>query len=131
MNLDLVDITARANNFAVVGLMMIGLFMTFASGHLVKRLVGLSIFQTAIFVFFITMGKVTGGFAPIMLPGGDETTIYSNPLPSVLILTAIVVSLATLAVGLAIVVRIKESYGSVETDDLTLADSDQDTDAHS
>ncbi len=130
MNLDLVDITARANNFAVVGLMMIGLFMTFASGHLVKRLVGLTIFQAAIFVFFITMGKVTGGVAPILLPA-DQQTVYSNPLPSVLILTAIVVSLATLAVGLAVVVRVKESYGSVETDDLMLADSEQDTDAHS
>lgn len=130
MSFDFVDITARANNFAVVGLMMLGLFMTFASGHLVKRLVGLTIFQTAIFIFFITMGKVTGGSAPILIHG-DVDAIYSNPLPSVLILTAIVVSLATLAVGLAITVRVKESYGSVETDDLVLSDFDQDTDAHS
>jgi multicomponent Na+:H+ antiporter subunit C len=125
MTFDAIDITARANNFAVVVLMMIGLFMTFASGHSVKRLVGLSIFQTAIFVFFITMGKVTGAAAPIFVPGAQPTA-YSNPLPSVLILTAIVVSLATLAIGLAIVVRIKESYGSVETDDLIAAEIDQD-----
>jgi multicomponent Na+:H+ antiporter subunit C len=130
MNMDFVDITARANNFAVVGLMMIGLFLTFASGHLVKRLVGLALFQTAIFVFFITMGKVTGGTAAILLPG-NEGAVYSNPLPSVLILTAIVVSLATMAVGLAIVVRIKEAYGAVETDDLNIADAGEDTDAHS
>ena len=66
MNLDLTEFTARANMIAVVGLMMAGLFVTFASGHLVKRLVGLSLFQTAIFVFFITMGKVTGG---LNIPG--------------------------------------------------------------
>ncbi|MET0546595.1 MAG: cation:proton antiporter subunit C [Caulobacterales bacterium] len=128
MNVDLADLAARINNIAVVGLMMAGLFITFASGHLVKRLIGLSIFQTAIFVFFITMGKVTGGTAPILLPD-ERTPIYSNPLPSVLILTAIVVSVATLAVGLAIVVRIKEAYGSAETDDVAAADIALDADA--
>ncbi len=122
MNLDLTEFTARANMIAVVGLMMAGLFVTFASGHLVKRLVGLSLFQTAIFVFFITMGKVTGGTAPILEPN-DPPALYANPLPSVLILTAIVVSLATLAVGLAITVRVNESYGSVESDDIAAADA--------
>ncbi len=122
MTFDPTELTARANMIAVVGLMMAGLFVTFASGHLVKRLVGLSLFQTAIFIFFITMGKVTGGTAPIFEPN-DEPARYANPLPSVLILTAIVVSLATLAVGLAITVRVKESYGSVESDDIAAADA--------
>lgn len=122
MTLDLTEFTARANMIAVVGLMMAGLFVTFASGHLVKRLVGLSLFQTAIFVFFITMGKVTGGTAPIFEPN-DPPVLYANPLPSVLILTAIVVSLATLAVGLAITVRVNECYGSVESDDIAAADA--------
>lgn len=130
MNLDFVDLTARANMIAVIGLMMAGLFMTFASGHLVKRLVGLSIFQTAIFVFFITMGKVTGGTAPVLLADAHDP-VYSNPLPSVLILTAIVVSVATLAVGLAIVVRINEAYGSAETDDVSAADAALDADVRS
>jgi multicomponent Na+:H+ antiporter subunit C len=122
MTFDPTDLTARANMIAVVGLMMAGLFVTFASGHLVKRLVGLSLFQTAIFIFFITMGKVTGGTAPIFEPN-DEPALYANPLPSALILTAIVVSLATLAVGLAITVRVNESYGSVESDDIAAADA--------
>ena len=122
MNFDPTEFTARANMFAVVLLMMAGLFVTFASGHLVKRLVGLSLFQTAIFIFFITMGKVTGGTAPIFEPN-DEPALYANPLPSALILTAIVVSLATLAVGLAITVRVNESYGSVESDDIAAADA--------
>lgn len=127
MTLDLTDFTARANMIAVIGLMMAGLFVTFASGHLVKRLVGLSLFQTAIFVFFITMGKVTGGTAPIFEPN-DPPALYANPLPSVLILTAIVVSLATLAVGLAIAVRVNESYGSVESDEIAAADARTESD---
>lgn len=127
MNVDPTEFTARANMFAVVLLMMAGLFVTFASGHLVKRLVGLSLFQTAIFIFFITMGKVTGGTAPIFEPN-DPPAIYANPLPSVLILTAIVVSLATLAVGLALTVRVKESYGSVESDDIAAADAQHESD---
>ena len=127
MTLDLTEFTARANMIAVIGLMMAGLFVTFASGHLVKRLVGLTLFQTAIFVFFITMGKVTGGTAPIFEPN-DAPALYANPLPSVLILTAIVVSLATLAVGLAIAVRVNESYGSVESDDIAAADARTESD---
>lgn len=127
MSIDPTEFTARANMIAVVGLMMAGLFVTFASGHLVKRLVGLSLFQTAIFIFFITMGKVTGGTAPIFEPN-DPPALYANPLPSVLILTAIVVSLATLAVGLAITVRVNESYGSVETDDIAAADARTESD---
>ena len=66
--------------------------------------------------------SVTGGTAPIFEPN-DEPALYANPLPSALILTAIVVSLATLAVGLAITVRVNESYGSVESDDIAAADA--------
>jgi multicomponent Na+:H+ antiporter subunit C len=78
---------------------------------MIKKLMGLNIFQVSIFMLFITMGKVTGGSAPIVEPG---ITVYSNPVPHVLILTAIVVSVATTAVGLALVVRIREAYGTVE-----------------
>lgn len=164
-------ILARYNYWAIIGLMMIGLYITFQSANLIKRLTGLSIFQTSVFLFYITLGKVTGGSAPILFgrdygghgeaadhaadsatgaagelaahpPGPDmsltghdpEATAYgpiaglyetySNPLPHVLILTAIVVGVATLALGLALIVRIREAYGTVEADEVARADLD-------
>lgn len=99
------------NYWVVFALMLLGLYMTIASSNLVKKVVGLNIFQTSVFVFFISMGKVAGGTAPIL---DDGYTAYSNPLPHVLILTAIVVSVATTALALALIVRIREAYGSVE-----------------
>ncbi len=96
-------------------LLMIGLFGVIAKRNLVKKLVGLSLFQSAVFLFYITMGKVDGGTAPIV-GMTDSTDVFSNPLPQVLILTAIVVGISTTALGLSIVVRIKEAYGSIEED---------------
>lgn len=96
--------------FAV--LLMIGFYAVMARHNLVKKLLGLSIFQAAVFLLFISMGKVEGGTAPIAL-NGDWDAVFSNPLPQVLILTAIVVGISTLALGLAIVVRIKEAYGRI------------------
>lgn len=94
-------------------LLMIGFYAIIAKTNLVKKLIGLSIFQSAVFLLYITMGKVTGGTAPIY---GDDLvrTVFSNPLPQVLILTAIVVGISTTAVGLGIVVRIREAYGTIE-----------------
>ena len=97
--------------FAVV--LMIGFYAVIAKGNLIKKLIGLSIFQSAVFLLYITMDKVDGGTAPIIQKGVTDQ-IFSNPLPQVLILTAIVVGVSTLALGLAIVVRIKESYGTIE-----------------
>ena len=96
-------------------LMMVGFYNVIARGNLVKKLIGLSIFQTAVFLLYITMGKVSGGTAPIV---GSGFSSFSNPLPHVLILTAIVVGIATTAVGLALVVRINEQYGTIEEDEL-------------
>jgi multicomponent Na+:H+ antiporter subunit C len=101
--------------FAV--LLMIGLYTVMSKANLIKKLIGMSIFQSAVFLLYITMDKVEGGTAPILKPGVDGQ-IYSNPLPQVLILTAIVVGVATLALGLAIVVRISESYGTIEEDEV-------------
>lgn len=96
-------------------LLMIGYFAVIAKRNLVKKLIGLSLFQSAVFLLYITMGKVDGGTAPII--GMTETyTVFSNPLPQVLILTAIVVGISTTALGLSIVVRIKEAYGTIEED---------------
>jgi len=102
------------NYWVVVFLMMAGFYVVISANNLVKKIVGLNIFQTSVFIFYISMGKVAGGTAPIVVEGVD---LYSNPLPHVLILTAIVVGVATTALGLSLVVRIKRAYGTVEEDE--------------
>ena len=141
-------------NYAlVIVLMMTGLYVVFASSNMIKKLVGLSVFQTSVFLLYISMGKVSGGQPPIVDPadfnmshgapahgaaaevhgavevvdtahGAVEAAeaIYSNPLPHVLILTAIVVGVATLAIGLALVVRTREVYGTIEEDEIDKLD---------
>lgn len=101
------------NYWIVVALMMCGFFIVIADGNLIKKVVGLSIFQTSVFILYISMAKGIGATAPIEVPGGE---LYSNPLPHVLILTAIVVSISTTAVALALIVRIKRAYGTIEED---------------
>ena len=100
-------------------LMVAGLFIIIARGNLIKKLVGLSIFQTSVYLLYIVPGKLVGGTAPIIAP---QYSVYSNPLPHVLILTAIVVGVATLALGLALAVRIREAYGSIEEDEILACD---------
>lgn len=132
------DLPGHLNYFAVVVLMMTGLFIVFSTGNLIKRMIGLALFQTSAALFYISLAKVTGGTAAIMLDADSEAgkalaaeagsstvaqfgvdgVVYSNPLPHVLILTAIVVGVATLAVGLAIAVRVREAYGTVEADEI-------------
>ena len=99
------------NYWIVVFLMMAGFYIVISANNLVKKVVGLNIFQTSVFMLYISMGKVSGGTAPIVAEG---ITQYSNPLPHVLILTAIVVGVATTALGLSLIVRIKRAYGTVE-----------------
>ncbi len=147
-------ILERGNYWAIIGLMMIGLYISFAATNLIKRLVGLGLFQTSIILFYISLSRIDGGTAPIFYgkdnkkdygdghgesygaeAAGDAAhsdsydaghgyagegleNVYSNPLPHVLMLTAIVVGVATLAVGLAIIVRIREAYGTVESDEI-------------
>lgn len=109
------------NYWACVVLMMIGLYTAIARPNLIKKLIGLSMFQVSVFLLYISMGKVSGGTAPILHAGG---TPYSNPLPHVLILTAIVVGIATLSLGLALVVRIWEAYQTIEEDEILERDHD-------
>ncbi|MEC7225624.1 MAG: cation:proton antiporter subunit C [Candidatus Latescibacterota bacterium] len=109
------DALGLYNYWIAIFLMMVGFYNVIASGNLVKKLIGLSIFQTSVFLLYITMGKVEDGTAPIL---GDGYDTFSNPLPHVLILTAIVVGIATTAVGLALVVRIQEHFGTIEEDEL-------------
>lgn len=103
-------------------LMLVGLYVVISHGNMVKKLIGLSLFQVGVFLFFISLGKVHGGSAPIITEGVET---YSHPLPHVLILTAIVVGVATLAVGLALVVRIFEAYGTVEEDEVLEQESSE------
>lgn len=107
------------NYWIVVFLMMTGFYIVISANNLVKKIVGLNIFQTSVFMLYITMGKVSGGTAPILVEG---VTQYSNPLPHVLILTAIVVGVATTAVGLSLIVRIKRAYGTVEENEFANKD---------
>ena len=120
-------ILERANYWAIIGLMMIGLYITFASGNLIKRIVGLSLFQTSVCLFYVTHGAEAAHHAAVV-PGGhalgnasapvELVNTYSNALPHVLMLTAIVVGVATLSVGLALIVRIREAYGTIEGDEV-------------
>lgn len=213
--MDLLTFLAERYNYWIfITLMMMGLYIVIARGNLIKKLIGLNVFQTSVFIYYISIGKIAGGTAPIYVPGdmerrahggehgadasaalpgkdalgagaihADETlsngfelagndlasltggatppqaapihtapvdgandilaappiaidahaaateiahaaanVVYSNPLPHVLILTAIVVGIATTAVGLALVVRIREAYGVIEEDELEAAD---------
>jgi len=113
---------AQYNYWVVVLLMMIGFYIVISHGNLVKKLMGLSIFQTSVFILYISMGKVADGTAPIL---DDNYSLYSNPLPHVLILTAIVVGIATTALGLALVVRIKEVYGTIEESEIQKKDNNE------
>jgi multicomponent Na+:H+ antiporter subunit C len=109
------------NYWIVIILMMTGFYIVIARHNLVKKLIGLSVFQVSVFLLYITIGVVKGGTAPIV---ADGYSVYSNPLTSVLILTAIVVGVATVSVGLALVVRIHEEYGSVEEDEIQRQDTE-------
>lgn len=152
-------ILERGNYWAIIGLMMIGLYISFAATNLIKRLIGLGLFQTSIILFYTSLSRIDGGTAPILFgkdykkdkghsdghtEGAEHAGeaadaaygaaksyseagmehVYSNPLPHVLMLTAIVVGVATLAVGLAIIVRIREAYGTVEADEIRAMDLD-------
>lgn len=118
------DILGLWNYWVVVVLMMIGLYIMIARENLVKKMIGLTIFQVSIIMFYVSIGKVRGGTAPI-IPDGITDLVYSNPLPHVLMLTAIVVGVATLALGLALVVRIYETYGTVEEDEIARMDGSE------
>jgi multicomponent Na+:H+ antiporter subunit C len=100
-------------------LMVAGMYIVIARGNLLKKLLGLAVLQTSVYLLYIGPAKILGGTAPIVAEG---YAVYSNPLPHVLILTAIVVGVATLALGLAIVVRIREAYGSIEEDEILARD---------
>jgi multicomponent Na+:H+ antiporter subunit C len=112
-------VTAHFSYIITVFLLVAGLYIVIARGNLIKKLIGLSIFQSSVYMLYIAPGKLLGGTAPIL---SQQYGVYSNPLPHVLILTAIVVGVATLALGLALAVRIREAYGSIEEDEIIAMD---------
>jgi len=109
------EFVAHYNQWITIFLMVAGLYIVIAKDNMIKKLVGLSLFQTSVYLLYISPGKILGGTAPIL---DERFTVYSNPLPHVLILTAIVVGVATLALGLALVVRINEAFGTIEEDEI-------------
>ena len=119
------NIAGHLSYWLTIFLTIAGLYIVIARGNLIKKLVGLAIFQTSVYLLYIAPGKLIGGTAPIV---AEQFKIYSNPLPHVLILTAIVVGVATLALGLALVVRIREAYGSIEEDEILEQDETHSTD---
>jgi len=129
------------NYWAVIFLMMIGFYTLIARDNLVKKLIGLNIFQTSVIMMYVSFGRIAGGTAPILFEAVEDHAVegevvasalesagfvaYSNPIPHVLMLTAIVVGVATLALGLSLVVRIKEAYGTIEEDEIRANDNAQ------
>jgi len=109
------SLASHYSYWVTVFLMIAGLYIVVSRDNLMKKLIGLGILQTSVYLLYIAPGKLIGGTAPII---ADQFRTYSNPLPHVLILTAIVVGVATLALGLALVVRIREAYGTIEEDEI-------------
>lgn len=121
-----VDLVTAQYAYVLFALLLgIGLYMMVASPNLVKKVIGLNLFQTALFLLFIASAYVAGGRAPILEHGGGETGPYVSPLPHVLVLTAIVVGVALTAVALALLVRIYTEYGTLQEDVLREVRSDE------
>ena len=116
----LADLFAHYNYWVVIALTMLGMYVVMANANLVKKIIGLNIFQTAVFILYISTGELEGGTAPIL---SDAFSVYTNPLPHVLILTAIVVGVATTAPALALAVRIYRAYQTIEEDDIDAKDA--------
>lgn len=106
-------IMGKYNYWIYITLMMIGFYAIIAKENLIKKVIGINIFQTAVFLFYISIAKVEGGTAPILW---DKAVIYDNPLPHTLMLTGIVVSVSTTAVALALIIKIYKAFGTIEED---------------
>ena len=115
MSFTIYNFISSYNYYVIIFLMISGLFIVVSRGNMVKKLVGLALFQTSVYILYISPGKILNGTAPIL---ADGYSIYSSPLPHVLILTAIVVGIATLALGLSLVIRVNEEFGTIEEDEL-------------
>ncbi len=119
-------IAAKYNYLAYIVLMMIGLYAMIAKNNLVKKIIGMSVFQTSVILYYVSTAYKEGATIPIISHGAADghgeaiirATDYINPLPHVLMLTAIVVSVATLGVALALVIRIYDHHHTLEEDQI-------------
>lgn len=108
-------IIGKYNYWIYIALMMVGFYAMIAKGNFIKKIIGMNILQTAVFLFYVSAAKVRGGTAPI---AWDKAVLYDNPLPHTLMLTGIVVSVSTTAVALALVIRIYKAFGTIEEDEI-------------
>lgn len=117
-------IIAKYNYWAVIFLLILGLYTMITKKNMVKKIIGMNIFQTAIILFYVSIGAKRGATLPIIMHGHDDSAHvvhaadYINPLPHVLMLTAIVVSVATLGVALALAMKIYAQYGTLEENEI-------------
>ena len=119
------SVATHYNFWIAIILMMIGLYPVIGRQNLVKKMIGLGLFQTGLFLLYVSMGKVYGATAPVFTESaGRDPSNYTNAIPTALILTGIVVSVSTLAVALAIIVCIQREYGTIEMDEIEQADHD-------
>ena len=131
MNEILTTIISKYNYWGFILLMMIGLYAMMVKKNLVKKIIGMNIFQTAIILFYVSIGAKKGATIPIISHGhGEDTHVihaaeYINPLPHVLMLTAIVVSVATLGVALALAIKVYRQYDTLEEDEISKKIRDQ------
>jgi multicomponent Na+:H+ antiporter subunit C len=123
MDAILTEVIAKYNYWIYVVLMMIGFYAMIGKNNLVKKLLGMNIFQTAIILMFISSGVKKGGLIPVLdkqaaLEHGVNSALINNPVPHVLMLTAIVVSVSVTGVALALMQRIHRRYGTLEENEI-------------
>ena len=124
MNELLLMVMSKLNYWVYIALMMVGLYAIIAKKNLVKKIIGMNILQTAVILFFISLGAKKKATIPIIMHGhtAEEHAVraadYINPLPHVLMLTAIVVAVATLGVALALVIKVFQQYKTLEEDEI-------------
>ncbi|MDG7056117.1 MAG: cation:proton antiporter subunit C [Wolbachia endosymbiont of Meromenopon meropis] len=101
------------NYTIIITIMMLGLYIIINDKNLIKKMIGVTVFQTSVLLFYISLGYIKDSLPPIIVSG---FYLYSNPVPHVLMLTAIVVGIATFSVGLSIAIKIEEKYGIIDQD---------------
>lgn len=117
MNEFLIDLANHINYIAAIALFVIGLYTVLTHSNLLKKVIGINIMETAVFLFFVSIGFVNNGNSPI-IDLGDLGKIYINPVPSSLILTGIVVAVSITAYSLSLIIRLYQAYGTLDLDEI-------------
>jgi multicomponent Na+:H+ antiporter subunit C len=109
------DAAVQYNYLVSSTLFLIGLYTMITRKNLIKKIMGLNIMETSVLLFFISLGSVEGGRAPIIIPG-EENVLYVNPLPQALVLTAIVIAVSVTGFALALIIKLYGDYGTLDSD---------------